>query len=97
MGGFLQQFTLAVSLPNSVEGTSLVGRKMASFSSTRTLSALQLRIFDVPNSCCCRGANSSLTVRSGSAGSHAGKGWEEFTDAVVKTIDKYGGSYPWIV
>jgi len=36
--------------------------------------------------------NTSLTVRSGSAGSHAGKGWEEFTDAVVKTIDKYGGA-----
>ena len=53
MGRFLHQFTLAVSLPNSVEGTSLAGRKMASFSSTRTLSALQLCMFDTPNSCRC--------------------------------------------
>ena len=28
--------------------------------------------------------NTSLTVRDGQAGSHAGKGWETFTDAVVK-------------
>ena len=79
-----------------LKGPHWLGGKMASFSSTRTLSALQLCIFDVPNSCC-RGANSSLTVRSCSAGSRSGKGWEEFIDAVVKIIDKYGGSYLWII
>ncbi|KAG8728475.1 hypothetical protein FRC11_010976, partial [Ceratobasidium sp. 423] len=36
--------------------------------------------------------NTSLTVRAGQAGSHAGKGWETFTDAVVKAVDKYGGA-----
>ena len=30
--------------------------------------------------------NATLTVRSGQAGSHQGKGWETFTDAVIKTI-----------
>lgn len=30
--------------------------------------------------------NSSLTVRQNKPGSHFGKGWEEFTDAVIKTI-----------
>lgn len=30
--------------------------------------------------------NSVLTVEAGNAASHAGKGWEEFTDAVIKTI-----------
>lgn len=30
--------------------------------------------------------NSTLTVRSGQAGSHQGKGWETFTDAVIKLI-----------
>lgn len=30
--------------------------------------------------------NATLTVRAGQAGSHQGKGWEEFTDAVIKTI-----------
>lgn len=30
--------------------------------------------------------NATLTVRKGEAGSHQGKGWEEFTDAVIKTI-----------
>lgn len=30
--------------------------------------------------------NATLTVRSGMAGSHQGKGWETFTDAVIKTI-----------
>jgi len=28
-----------------------------------------------------------LTVRQATAASHQGKGWERFTDAVVKTID----------
>ncbi|HEY6021223.1 MAG TPA: uracil-DNA glycosylase [Candidatus Paceibacterota bacterium] len=36
--------------------------------------------------------NATLTVRAKSAGSHQGKGWEEFTDAVIKTLsDKKEG------
>ena len=31
--------------------------------------------------------NAVLTVRAGKAGSHAGKGWEEFTDAVIRGLD----------
>jgi uracil-DNA glycosylase len=31
--------------------------------------------------------NAVLTVRAGSPGSHANKGWEEFTDAVIRTLD----------
>ena len=30
--------------------------------------------------------NATLTVRSGMAGSHQGKGWEQFTDNVIKTL-----------
>lgn len=30
--------------------------------------------------------NTTLTVKAGVAGSHQGKGWEEFTDAVIKAI-----------
>jgi len=30
--------------------------------------------------------NATLTVEAGRAGSHQGKGWETFTDAVIKTI-----------
>ncbi len=30
--------------------------------------------------------NSTLTVRAGQAGSHQGKGWEEFTDSVIREI-----------
>ncbi len=30
--------------------------------------------------------NATLTVTAGSPGSHQGKGWEEFTDAVIKTL-----------
>lgn len=30
--------------------------------------------------------NATLTVRAGQAGSHQGKGWEVFTDQVIKTI-----------
>lgn len=30
--------------------------------------------------------NATLTVREGEAGSHQGKGWEEFTDAVIRTL-----------
>jgi len=32
--------------------------------------------------------NATLTVRAGNAGSHQGKGWETFTDAVIKKISK---------
>jgi len=36
--------------------------------------------------------NATLTVRAGNAGSHQKKGWEEFTDEVIKTIsDKKEG------
>lgn len=31
--------------------------------------------------------NAVLTVRAGKAGSHAGRGWEEFTDAVIRVLD----------
>ncbi len=31
--------------------------------------------------------NACLTVRSGAAGSHHGKGWEVFTDAVLRVVD----------
>ena len=32
--------------------------------------------------------NATLTVRAHSPGSHQGKGWEQFTDAVIKTISE---------
>jgi len=32
--------------------------------------------------------NATLTVRAGNAGSHQGKGWENFTDAVIEKISK---------
>lgn len=32
--------------------------------------------------------NSMLTVRAGEAGSHQGKGWEEFTDAVIQVVNE---------
>jgi uracil-DNA glycosylase len=32
--------------------------------------------------------NATLTVRAGEAGSHQGKGWENFTDAVVKLLSE---------
>lgn len=32
--------------------------------------------------------NATLTVRAGSPGSHQGKGWEEFTDAVIRTLSE---------
>jgi len=31
--------------------------------------------------------NATLTVRAGQAGSHQGKGWETFTDAVIRAVD----------
>lgn len=33
--------------------------------------------------------NSVLTVRKDQAGSHAGKGWEQFTDAVIRTVSNH--------
>jgi uracil-DNA glycosylase len=36
--------------------------------------------------------NTCLTVRARTAGSHQGKGWEEFTDRVIEVIDRYGGA-----
>ena len=36
--------------------------------------------------------NTCLTVRAHSAGSHQGKGWEQFTDRVIETVDRYGGA-----
>ncbi|KAF8842065.1 uracil-DNA glycosylase [Paxillus ammoniavirescens] len=36
--------------------------------------------------------NTCLTVKANQAGSHAGKGWEQFTDKVVDVVDKYGGA-----
>ncbi|ERL66245.1 uracil-DNA glycosylase [Schleiferilactobacillus shenzhenensis] len=35
--------------------------------------------------------NSVLTVRAGAAFSHAGKGWEELTDAAIKALSERGG------
>lgn len=36
--------------------------------------------------------NSTLTVRAGQPTSHSGQGWEDFTDAVIRTIsDKREG------
>lgn len=32
--------------------------------------------------------NASLTVRKGEAGSHSGKGWEKFTDAVIRLVSE---------
>ena len=32
--------------------------------------------------------NSTLTVREGKPGSHFGKGWEQFTDAVIDRVNR---------
>ncbi|RFS13890.1 uracil-DNA glycosylase [Emticicia sp. C21] len=32
--------------------------------------------------------NATLTVRAGQAGSHQGKGWEQFTDAVIRCLNE---------
>ncbi len=32
--------------------------------------------------------NATLTVRASSAGSHQGKGWEEFTDAIIRALSE---------
>ena len=34
--------------------------------------------------------NATLTVRAGQAGSHQKQGWEQFTDAVIKSISRNG-------
>ena len=34
--------------------------------------------------------NATLTVRAGDAGSHQGKGWEQFTDSVIDSLSKNG-------
>lgn len=34
--------------------------------------------------------NTALTVRKGSPASHSGYGWEEFTDACIRALDKKG-------
>ena len=34
--------------------------------------------------------NATLTVRSGEAGSHQGRGWERFTDAVIRSVSENG-------
>ena len=36
--------------------------------------------------------NTCLTVRQGNSNSHAGKGWETFTECVIQMVDKYGGA-----
>jgi uracil DNA glycosylase len=36
--------------------------------------------------------NTCLTVRAASAGSHAKRGWESFTDKVVDAVDRWGGA-----
>ncbi|KAI0784169.1 uracil-DNA glycosylase [Abortiporus biennis] len=36
--------------------------------------------------------NTSLTVRAGEPTSHSNKGWEDFTQKVIDTVDKYGGA-----
>ena len=36
--------------------------------------------------------NTCLTVRARTAGSHQGKGWEQFTDRVIEAVDRYGGA-----
>jgi uracil-DNA glycosylase len=33
--------------------------------------------------------NATLTVRSGEAGSHQGRGWERFTDAVIRSVSDH--------
>ncbi|KAF7327443.1 Uracil-DNA glycosylase [Mycena kentingensis (nom. inval.)] len=36
--------------------------------------------------------NTALTVRAGSPGSHADRGWETFTERVMQVVDEYGGA-----
>jgi len=41
--------------------------------------------------------NSVLSVEAGKAASHAGKGWEEFTDAVIKKLSEEKGNLVFIL
>ena len=41
--------------------------------------------------------NASLTVRAHQAGSHQGKGWEQFTDAVIKTLSDHKNNLVFIL
>ncbi len=41
--------------------------------------------------------NATLTVRAHTAGSHQGKGWEKFTDAVIKTLSDKKGNLVFIL
>lgn len=36
--------------------------------------------------------NTVLTVRAGTPASHAERGWEAFTERVLKAVDAYGGA-----
>jgi hypothetical protein len=36
--------------------------------------------------------NTCLTVRQGDSNSHTDKGWEKFTDYVIRMVDEYGGA-----
>jgi uracil-DNA glycosylase len=41
--------------------------------------------------------NATLTVRRGAAGSHQGKGWEQFTDAVLRILSEQRGRLVFIL
>lgn len=41
--------------------------------------------------------NATLTVRAHQAGSHQGKGWERFTDAIIKTVSDQPGHVVFIL
>ncbi len=41
--------------------------------------------------------NAVLTVQSGCAGSHQGKGWENFTDSVVRSLDENGSNIVFVL
>jgi uracil-DNA glycosylase len=34
--------------------------------------------------------NATLTVEAANAGSHQGKGWEQFTDAIIRALNEQG-------
>lgn len=36
--------------------------------------------------------NATLTVQAANAGSHQGRGWEQFTDAVIRALNEQGGN-----
>lgn len=41
--------------------------------------------------------NATLTVRAATAGSHQGKGWEQFTDAAIRTLNEERGGIVYIL